>query len=366
MEHYKQLYIYEKYYMPDCPLFIEKYALTKDNVKNSIFAQIKLRNIGMKNILATYINVKCFDIENHELGEPIEYIYQDKVVARGEEFGGREPIYFQNAYTRKIIITCTKVVYEDGSVWTSDGTKHFEKSNMKFAEEILNEECLQQLKFYENIPEITLKHGIYVPQKLGKIDVCGCGAYNYNETDKVEEPCYNCRKTVKWWNKKVDEKYLQSQFDSRRKAEKEKELEKQRIEEEQRAIKKIEEERRRKKSIKTFAITASALVIIFGGHAIYKAVTPPTKEEQVSMDLEKFSDNGVLTEDLAKNHKSEVEKKAEEIKNSDYDTYCYIQAQLSLYADDNGFVAIKYLQQIKHTERFSDYNKVYDLCKDNM
>ena len=83
MEHYKQLYIYEKYYMPDCPLFIEKYALTKDNVKNSIFAQIKLRNIGMKNILATYINVKCFDIENHELGEPIEYIYQDKVVARG-------------------------------------------------------------------------------------------------------------------------------------------------------------------------------------------------------------------------------------------------------------------------------------------
>lgn len=74
--------------------------------------------------------------------------------------------------------------------------------------------------------------------KLGKIDVCGCGAYNYNETDKVEEPCYNCGKTVKWWNKKVDEKYLQSQFDSRRKAEKEKELEKQRIEEEQRAIKK--------------------------------------------------------------------------------------------------------------------------------
>ena len=144
------------------------------------------------------------------------------------------------------------------------------------------------------------------------------------------------------------------------------ELEKQRIEEEQRAIKKIEEERRRKKSIKTFAIIASALVIIFGGYAIYKAVTPPTKEEQVSMDLEKFSDNGVLTEDLAKNHKSEIEKKAEEIKNSDYDTYCYIQAQLSLYADDNGFVAIKYLQQIKHTERFSDYNKIYDLCKDNM
>ena len=149
-------------------------------------------------------------------------------------------------------------------------------------------------------------------------------------------------------------------------SEKEKELEKQRIEEEQRAIKKIEEERRRKKSIKTFAIIASALVIIFGGHAIYKAVTPPTKEEQVSMDLEKFSDNGVLTEDLAKNHKSEIEKKAEEIKNSDYDTYCYIQAQLSLYADDNGFVAIKYLQQIKHTERFSDYNKIYDLCKDSM
>ena len=157
---------------------------------------------------------------------------------------------------------------------------------MKFAEEILNEECLQQLKFYENIPEIILKHGIYVPQKLGKIDVCGCGAYNYNETDKVEEPCYNCGKTVKWWNEKVDEKYLQSQFDSRRKAEKEKELEKQRIEEEQRVIKKIEEERRRKKSIKPFAIIASALVIIFGGHAIYKAVTPPTKEEQVSMDLE--------------------------------------------------------------------------------
>ena len=73
--------------MPDCPLFIEKYALTKDNVKNSIFAQIKLRNIGMKNILATYINVKCFDIENHELGEPIEYIYQDKVEEKSSEAG---------------------------------------------------------------------------------------------------------------------------------------------------------------------------------------------------------------------------------------------------------------------------------------
>lgn len=351
--------------MPDCPLFIEKYALTKDNVKNSILAQVKLRNIGMKNILATYINVKCFDIENHELGEPIEYIYQDKVVARGEEFGGREPIYFQNAYTRKIIITCTKVVYEDGSVWTSDGTKHFEKSNMKFAEEILNEECLQQLKFYENIPERTLKHGIYVPQKLGKINVCGCGAYNYNETDKVEEPCYNCGKTVKWWNEKVDEKYLQSQFDSRRKAEKEKELEKQRIEEEQRAIKKIKEERRRKKFIITYVIIASALVIFLGGYTVYKVVTP-TKEEQVSMDLEKTFESGVLTKEFVKNHKSEVEKKAEEIKNSDYEKYCYIQAQLSLYADDNGFVAIKYLQQIKHTERFSDYNKIYDLCKDNM
>ncbi len=366
MEHYKQLYIYEKYYMSDCPLFIEKYALTKDNVKNSIFAQVKLRNIGMKNILATYINVKCFDIENHELGDLIEYIYRDKVVARGEEFGGREPIYFQNAYTRKITITCTKVIYEDGSIWTSDGTKHFEKISMKFAEEILNEECLQQLKFYENIPEITLKHGIYFPQKLGKTAVCGCGAYNYNETDKVEEPCYNCGKTVKWWNEKVDEKYLQAQFDVRRKAEKEKELEKQRIEAEQSKIKKLEEERRRKKFIITFAIIASALVIIFGGYAIYKAVTPPTKEEQASMDLEKFPENGVLTKDLAKSHRSEVEKKAEEIKNSDYDTYCYIQAQLSLYADDNGFVAIKYLQQIKHTERFSDYNKIYDLCKDNM
>ena len=53
---------------------------------------------------------------------------------------------------------------------------------------------LAAVKVYENIPEITLKHGIYVPQKLGKIDVCGCGAYNYNETDKVEEPCYNCGK----------------------------------------------------------------------------------------------------------------------------------------------------------------------------
>lgn len=32
------------------------------------------------------------------------------------------------------------------------------------------------------------------------------------------------------------------------------------------------------------------------------------------MDLEKFSDNGVLTEDLAKNHKSEVEKKLKKLK----------------------------------------------------
>ena len=62
---------------------------------------------------------------------------------------------------------------------------------MKFAAEILNEACLKQLKFYENLPELTMNHGIYVPQKLGKTDVCGCGAYNYNETDKVEEPCYN-------------------------------------------------------------------------------------------------------------------------------------------------------------------------------
>lgn len=117
-ERYQELYrTNPNIYTPGCPLIIEVGVLQKDTTINRVLAQIKFMNISERYIQVCKVHIKAYEINGNELEGIDSYSYLDLNVAPGGEFGSKTPVYLPNAFTRKIELSVTEVIFTDGNKW---------------------------------------------------------------------------------------------------------------------------------------------------------------------------------------------------------------------------------------------------------
>ena len=71
MGRYNIIYTKERLVQSNCPLMLDRYALTKDEANGRMLAQLKLRNIGEKTVVAAYCTLVGYDIEQNKVEEII-------------------------------------------------------------------------------------------------------------------------------------------------------------------------------------------------------------------------------------------------------------------------------------------------------
>ncbi len=122
-ERFKRLHFFEsKQWQPGCPVEIRKGAILHDTVKDIIILQLKLMNVGNKNINSVYVNIVCLDVAGDKITENnslFTFVYEDLNVTFKEEFGEKIPIPLISDSVRRVKINISKVIYSDGEVWVN-------------------------------------------------------------------------------------------------------------------------------------------------------------------------------------------------------------------------------------------------------
>lgn len=182
-------------YLINCPILLLKSSLTYDNEQQVVLAQFKLQNLSWQIIKAVYIKVLCSGIGDEPLENVDEFIYTDLNSQPYMIFGGDVPICLPDNNTRNVMLSCTKIVFANDTVWHNRQGISFkplpQKQHLK--------DCLSDELYDELIREISPANfacqDIYVPEELENIRLCPCGTY-YLKGDKF---CPCCQKTFEWW-----------------------------------------------------------------------------------------------------------------------------------------------------------------------
>lgn len=240
---YQEVYrLNQKLYLDGSPVIIEAGALQNDLVQNKILAQIKMRNISSKNIIACKVVIWAYEINGNKVEGISSFSYLDINVATGEYFGTKTPIYMPDNNTRQFSVVVIEVVFSDHSIWKSDLCEWFEIPAQP--------RIIDRYHDYEMARQYEIEVGgncKAVPMLIGGLFLCTCGTENM----QVAGTCYKCHRSYEDLFSKLDVSYLQEKLENRlRKEEEEREvaIAKKAAEEERR--KKEEEERRQKAQIK--------------------------------------------------------------------------------------------------------------------
>ena len=102
--------------LEDCPVAVSKYVVNNDRLGDRLFLQLCFQNISEKVITSIHIEISC----------GIEYTYSDLSVPPGASFGLDDMLPLPNREFEDIKILCSKVVYDDSSVW-----ENFDKLNFQ-------------------------------------------------------------------------------------------------------------------------------------------------------------------------------------------------------------------------------------------
>ena len=134
-------------YLIGSPIVIAAGALLKDNESNRILVQLKLQNIGEKEINAVKVSVTSKDSAGQVLGTDVEYWYNDLMVKNSEFFAQKQPIILSNFETRAFEVSVKEVVFNDNSVWSAnDSTKWKTISEDKVETLAKSPDMIQQLE----------------------------------------------------------------------------------------------------------------------------------------------------------------------------------------------------------------------------
>ena len=190
-------------YQKECPLLIVSSAITKDTQTGKVLAQIKFRNIASKRISAVYIQIWGKGIDGGLLDTRDDFVYLDLNVEDYTEFGADTPVYLSDRQVRELIITCKKIVYDDETVWKENIESQFGKLPLKkLVRNEIDTDAYSELA-QELMEEKVDFSEISEPTTVGKLQICGCGKYYFEE-----EECPYCGKNIEWWKKKINENDL--------------------------------------------------------------------------------------------------------------------------------------------------------------
>ena len=277
-------------YREGSPVIIEAGALHRDNALNRVLAQIKLRNISDKKIIACKLNIRAFEPNGRELEGIENQPYLDLQTLPGMDFGAKVPVYMPDDLTRVFSAAVCEVVFSDNTVWRSDGD----------ADEWQQIEFQKTIDDHLNDPEIIRQYHIeagevsrFVPEKRGDLFLCTCGTINLSPEGK----CVSCHKTYDGIIRLLDKDYLRQRAEERiRKAIEEEEKRKQAaaIAEEE---KKKQEELKKKKIKKILLISIPSLVIVAALSVLTPLVIVPKIKNMIAYsDAEELLNNGSFDE----------------------------------------------------------------------
>lgn len=261
MGRFKDLYKNtDGWYSPSCPVIILAGALLQDTEDNSLIAQLKLRNIGNKNIVCCKVSLKTFEVNGKECEEITDFSYLDLNIALNGEFGVQTPIKLTSNLARRFVASVSEIVYSDSKVvrydekWTSIPSSIPLDAHLKHAEQVkqFQLECGDNYRF--------------LPQKIGGLFLCACDTLNQGEESK----CTSCGRRYSYFEPKLDIEYLNRLIEERQ--------EKERLEKEKKEQERLENETKRKEKLdkaKKTAIEISIIIAILAViiTAIYFAVT---------------------------------------------------------------------------------------------
>lgn len=185
-ERYVKLFTLSKnLYSENSPVVILAGALLKDNKTDKVLMQLKIKNISNKRIIAVKVAIYQYDIAGVAIDKEVDFEYLDLSVKRDEEFGQKIPVFLSDNTTRSVKIEVTKVVFDDKTVWCSEGEEWTS---------LLQGEALE-IKFSndkELIEQYRIEHGKnckLIPSKDRDVWICSCGGINKFE----ETECHKCK-----------------------------------------------------------------------------------------------------------------------------------------------------------------------------
>ena len=107
-------------YCAGSPLVLSAYALLQDTETHTVILQVKMKSVAKKEISAVILEIEARDIIGKPLKGIPEYQFLDLSVSRDAEFGTSSAIILPDATTRDVTISCSSVVFSDGTAWSSD------------------------------------------------------------------------------------------------------------------------------------------------------------------------------------------------------------------------------------------------------
>lgn len=169
-------------YAYGAPVLIDSGDLFRDTVTGAVFAQFSIRNLTEKPIRSAVISVTLLDAGRRPIGEAVERTYSDLSVTYGQSFGKVPTVSFAEPYAVGMTASVIRVVFENGSEWTSLGTPFEPLPAAETLEAHLNdEELVRQYRLTYG------KNAKVFPIKQDDLWCCTCGEWNRADV------CHACR-----------------------------------------------------------------------------------------------------------------------------------------------------------------------------
>ena len=170
-------------YTEGAPLIILAGALLKDTETGRFFAQLKFKNISLKQIKAITVKITPLDTIGKPIGNDVLFSYLDLCESRDAEFGQKKAIPMPDSATRSFSVEVVEVAFVDNTVWTATANGWIPMAEYELLEKALHD--------HELVKQFKIRFGSnasYQPKKGITVWRCTCGAINSME----EKICHFC------------------------------------------------------------------------------------------------------------------------------------------------------------------------------
>lgn len=187
MANYQELFrLPADLYQKGCPVVLSAAVLQKETESNTVFVQLKFKNISAVTLSSIKVNIRCYEPNGKEIDGINEFYYLDLNKEYGKSFGHKTPIVLSNDVCRKFEVCISEVVRTNGEVWTCD--KYLTETLPDKV--LIGEEFAGRPKLIQSYIELLRSGADYIATFEDDLFTCTCGA---NVLGKPEN-CPNCHR----------------------------------------------------------------------------------------------------------------------------------------------------------------------------
>lgn len=184
-ERYTKLFtLPARQYSQGAPFIVAAGALHKDNLTETIVAQIKFESISTQIIKAVSVSICPYDIAGRALENFVKHQYLDLSAKRGQEFGAQTLIDLKNDSIRSFDLKIDEVIFEDNSIWTDENATWEQLPEQYSPEERFTDGEIAKQYYIEYGADAQLA------TQANDLWICACGGLNHGQ----ENVCFKCGK----------------------------------------------------------------------------------------------------------------------------------------------------------------------------